>query len=339
MNSFELKEAALGKFTTLQLIDFETGSKLEIALKGATPLSFNIPINGNPFNVLDGFATEEELDKGSGARNWIMTPFANRVREGKYFFNGEEHQLQPVPPRDYVIHGYTSHQLFEIEKVEKNNKFIKVILSNKSIRPNVYKGYPFSLDVSVMFILSGTKVIIEVTGRNTGEKPLPFFCGWHPYFKTSDKGIEHLILTVDANSNILMDNKYLPLDGGMAYSPIHNHPDLNFLPQLTEAERTIKGRIIDNCFANLQFDDEGIASSILFDPENSLEITVFQKGGITLVFTGDTLKERKRNSLAIEPMQSLTNTFNRHELINQFTVNPGDANSFHFGFEVQRKIL
>ncbi len=339
MNRFELKEAALGKFKTIQLIDNETRTKFEVALKGATPLSFDTHFDGKFFSVLDGFANEEELDKGSGARNWIMTPFANRIRNGKYFFYGEEYQMQPVPPRNSVIHGYTSHELFEIDNVETEKEFIKVALLNKSIRPNVYKGYPFSLDVRVTFILSGTKVTINVAGKNTGCKPLPFFCGWHPYFKTSDKGIEHLILTIDAQSNILMDNNYLPLDGDEAYARILDFPALNFQSQLKNVERIINGRIIDNCFANLYFDDEGIARSILFDPENNLEITLFQKGGVTLVFTGDTLKERKRKSLAIEPMQALTNTFNRSELIDQFTIDAGNEKSFNFGFEVKRKLI
>jgi len=339
MNRFELKEAALGKFKTIQLIDNETRTKFEVALKGATPLSFDTHFDGKFFSVLDGFLTAEELDKGSGARNWIMTPFANRIRNGKYFFNGEEYQMQPVPPRNYVIHGYTSHELFEIDNVETEKEFIKVALLNKSIRPYVYKGYPFSLDVRVTFILSGAKVTINVAGKNTGCKPLPFFCGWHPYFKTSDKGIEHLILTVDAQSNILMDNNYLPLDGDETYSLINDFPKLNFLSRTPQVERTINGRIIDNCFAKLKFDDEGIARSFLFDPENNLEITLFQKGGVTLVFTGDTLKERKRKSLAIEPMQSLTNTFNRSELIDQFTIVSGNEKSFYIGFVVKRKLI
>ncbi|MBZ0199763.1 MAG: aldose 1-epimerase [Ignavibacteriaceae bacterium] len=337
MNRFELKESTLGKFKTIKLIDNSYGSQLEIALKGATPRSFKLPVDGKLFDVLDGFRTEEELEIGRGARNWIMTPFANRVKDGKYFFNGVEHILLPVAPRDYVIHGYTSHQFFEIENVETNDEFIKVVLVNRSIRPGVYRGYPFALDVFVSFKLSGAKVSIKVDGKNSDDKPLPFFCGWHPYFKTSDKGIEHLIMTVDAKSNILMDEKFFPFDGEKAFAPIENYPLDNYTPRITIQKRIINNRVIDNCFADLNFNDEGFATSYLFDPENGLEISVFQKSGVTLVFTGDSLKERKRQSVAIEPMQSLTNTFNRPELMPDFTIEPGASSIFEFGFEIKRK--
>lgn len=337
INRFEVKESTLGKFKTIKLIDTVIGSALEIALKGATPLLFETPFGDNVFNILDGFSSEEELATGRGARNWIMTPFANRVRNGRYTFNGIEYQLQPVAPRDYVIHGYTSHEIFEIDSIETTDEFLKVVFVNRSIRPEVYSGYPFAIDVFVSFKLFGSKVSIKVEGKNVDDKPLPFFCGWHPYFKTSDMGIEHLLLTVNAKSNILMDEKFFPLESNDAFVPIEKYPHINYTPHQSDKERIINGRVIDNCFADLMLDDRGYAKNILFDPENGMEISVFQKSGVTLVFTGDSLKERKRKSVAIEPMQSLTNTFNRPELMHDFTIEAGKSSVFEFGFEVNRK--
>lgn len=337
MSRFEYKESNLGKFKTFILQDNESGTRLETAFKGATPLSFNMLINGREFNILDGFASEEELDYSRGARNWIMTPFANRIKDGRYRFEGNEYVLEPIAPRDYVIHGYTSHELFELEAVEISDTNITALLVNRSIRNGKYPGYPFSADVYVKFTLSGSKVNISVEGRNTGEESLPFFSGWHPYFKTSARGIEHLILTLDAGSNIVMDPNYLPLEGRDAYAPITDFPGINYSPSVPISGRRINGRVIDNCFAGLNFDSGGTARSLLYDPDNGVEITVFQKGGVTLVFTGDSLKERKRESVAIEPMQSITNTFNRPELKELYTVQPGGSNIFEFGFEVNQK--
>ncbi len=337
INRFELKDSTLGKFKTIKLIDTVIGTALEIALKGATPLSFLTPFEEILFNILDGFCTDEELAAGRGARNWIMTPFANRVRNGRYNFNGIEYQLQPVAPRDYVIHGYTSHEIFEIDSVETTDEFIKLVFVNRSIRPGVYAGYPFALDVFISFKLSGSKVSIKVEGKNVDDKLLPFFCGWHPYFKTSDNGIEHLLLTVNAKSNILMDEKFFPLEGKDTFAPIEKYPHINYTARQSDKERIINGRVIDNCFADLNFNHDGYAQNILFDPENGMEISVFQKGGVTLVFTGDSLKERKRQSVAIEPMQSLTNTFNHPEMMRNFTIETGKSSVFEFGFEISRK--
>jgi aldose 1-epimerase len=60
-------------------------------------------------------------------------------------------------------------------------------------------------------------------------------------------------------------------------------------------------------------------------------LKVFQNKGVTLIFSGDSLIDRKRKSIAIEPMQCLTNSFNRKEFEDEITINPGEEKSFKFG--------
>jgi galactose mutarotase-like enzyme len=67
-------------------------------------------MNNNFFNIIDGFLTPEELLHNPGAKSWIMASFANRIPEGKYFFNGIEHRLKPMPPEKEVIHGFAAYK-------------------------------------------------------------------------------------------------------------------------------------------------------------------------------------------------------------------------------------
>jgi galactose mutarotase-like enzyme len=67
------------------------------------------------------------------------------------------------------------------------------------------------------------------------------------------------------------------------------------------------------------------------------EIEIFQQGGVTLVYSGDQLTSRKRHSIAIEPMQYITNAFNRKELKEKVLIKPGEKSIFNFGVKAGKR--
>ncbi|MBU2444958.1 MAG: hypothetical protein KJ666_05220 [Bacteroidetes bacterium] len=343
---FEVNNSSLGQFKTLLINDNETRSKIEIALRGAMLLSYYVKLDQNIFNIIDGFQSQDELGSGTGARCWIMAPFPNRIENGIYKFLGKTYQLRPIAPRTQVIHGFTSNVDFKIIDTESNDEEIIITFYTNILRPGVFEGYPFSVDVYIKYIFNGLKLNIEVIAKNVGNEPAPFGTGWHPYFRTSEKGsahhvqlheaggIDHLILTLNANQLILTDKNLIPLKDEKAYGKLNDYLDFDFRDTRTIEERVIKNRILDNCFADLKVDENGISSTTLYDPTNDLQIKIFQKGGLTLVFSGDTLSERQRKSIAIEPVQFMTNAFNRPELEEKIRINPGKESKFEFGIEV-----
>jgi aldose 1-epimerase len=323
-----------GTFTTVELKDTISGTSAEIALKGATLLNYFVKTSDGLFNIVDGFKTPEELIKAKGARCYIMAPFANRIPEGKFFFEGKSYVVSPVPPRTEVIHGFTASRIFGIEECTEEDDFVSITLVT-DIAADQYAGYPFSFKVSVKYTLTEDKLDVVVTGLNTGENAAPFFCGWHPYFKTGENGIENLVLTINAKSVIAMDEKYIPLKGAAAYSLIEKHKNVDYRPKLSEDERTINGRTLDLCYANLEFDEKGYACSSIYDPSNGLKVTMYQKGGVTLAFSGDSLNARKRKAVALEPMMAITNSYNREDFKQTITVLPGASSSFNFGVKAE----
>jgi aldose 1-epimerase len=337
MNRYNFTQNKFGKYDSIKLSDTVKGTSLEICLQGATILKFLIPINGNHFDIFDGFATPEEFEQTKGARCWIMAPFANRIPDGKYFFQDKLYQIDPIPPKTEVIHGFTSFEKFEVSEVNVTNSFAEVMLTTKKIRPNVFNGFPFALDISVKYKLEDLKVTVQVIADNVGIDAAPFGTGWHPYLKTSEKGIEHLILTIDAEELIQIDSSLIPLSGKKAYAEIDKFPNLDFRSSLAIDKRAINNRVLDNCFSKLKPYTEGNFKSSIFDPENGMQITMFQKGGVTLAYSGDTLMTRKRNSIALEPMQFITNAFNRDELKDKIKILPGEKSIFEFGVEVSQK--
>jgi aldose 1-epimerase len=336
MSRFLCIEKKFGDFPALELTDSMKGESFELALRGATPLKYVINHNNERIDILDGFASPEEFVYSRGARCWIMAPFANRIRNGVYNFRGNEYRLAPIPPRDYVIHGFTAFENFSVDKIEETEEFVSVKLITKKTRPGVFEGYPFSLDVSVTFNFGGNRLSIKVEGTNCGEIPLPFGTGWHPYFRTGGKGIEHLVLTLNANKIILLDENYFPLPGGAAYGSIEDNQDKNFNSSIEENKRIVDGRVLDTCYYGLIPDNDGLYRASIFDPDNGLKISMFQEGGVTLAFSGNSLSSRKRSSVALEPMQFITNAFNRDELSEKISVAPGETSSFKFGVEISK---
>jgi len=335
LSKYTFLENKFGGYRSVLLSNESSGANFHIAQQGATALNFMLPLDsGKLFDVLDGFASPEEFKVGGGARCWIMAPFSNRIPNGIYKFDGNIYQLEAIPPGDKVIHGFISQIPFEINNVEINNRFIEVRFLTKTIRPGIFKGYPFAIDISIKYKLQDSELHIQIAAENVGESKAPFATGWHPYFKTSENGIEHLVLSIDADSVILLDQDYIPLSGNLAYGNIEDFPPLDFRSSLTAHQRVLNGRAIDNYYGKIKGDGNGYFTSSIYDPDNGLKISLFQKGGVTLLYTGDSLAERQRRSIALEPLQFITNAFNREEFKKDITILPGQKSVFEFALSV-----
>jgi aldose 1-epimerase len=334
--SFTISENNFHGFETVILKNEKSGESVEIARMGATLLSFNIPEKDGLFNIIDGFADGEEMTAARGARSWIMIPFANRIPEGKYDFNGKEYALLPVAPRKNVIHGFASFIIYDVLSFRSDQDSAEVIFATREIRPGAFIGYPFTIDLRIIFILTENKLTITVEASNYGEEPAPFATGWHPYFRTNEEGIENLVLTLNAEEVIKLDDNSIPLPGNEAYADLKEFPALNFNDYVPADKRVIAGRVLDHCYSGIKKDPDGTSSCSLYDPQNGMEITMFQVGGVTLAFSGDTLAQRARKSVALEPMQAITNAFNREEFVKDITILPGEKSVYTFGLKVKK---
>jgi len=95
-------------------------------------------------------------------------------------------------------------------------------------------------------------------------------------------------------------------------------------------------RVIDACYADLQFGPDGRAETVLRDPKTGRELRIWQESGFMHVFTGDTLPRGRRKSIAIEPVEAMTNSFNRDEFKTAITIDPGQSRRFRCGVRLVR---
>lgn len=331
MSRFTVTRSHLGDQELVVLVDADADREVRIARRGATVLSIGSCWGDTRRNIADGFRDEKELVGHKGSRFAIMTPFANRVNDSRYTFEGKTYDLQPgaVGADRASRHGFLRGVLFDVQREHADDDRVSVTLVTDAIRPDANPGYPFALDFSVTFTLSDEGLTVEAKTRNVGDHAAPTFFGWHPYFRLSDNPIEGWELHVPADKVIATDKDFIPLAGTGAWQALDRADHaLDF-----RKTRTIGDVQLNHTYADLQLDPDGKARTRLRDPKSGAAIAVWQEKGVMLVFTADTTDRDPRKAVALEPMECMPNAFNRDDCTPLITLAPGEERRFICGVE------
>ena len=141
--------------------------------------------------------------KGCGA---VLVPWPNRLRGGKYSFDGKAYQLPlSEPPTGNAIHGLGRWARWV--PVRHETSAVTLALD---IVPQA--GWPFEVRVEVTYALDAVGGL-AVTGvaRNTGTGRAPFGAGFHPYLSTRGHGIGEVTVKVPARDRIVLDEAKVPV--------------------------------------------------------------------------------------------------------------------------------
>ncbi|MFZ2898025.1 MAG: hypothetical protein WA004_05355 [Saprospiraceae bacterium] len=167
-------------------------------------------IGGVP--LLDGYREASELDTLDWGKSAILAPFPNRLKDGKYRFEGKEYQF-PVnePARNNALHGFVMDKPFEI--VEEGD--FSVALEYRYEGSFGYYPFPFLLRVTYsLSVADGFTAFFEM--KNTGSSPMPAGLGWHPYFQLGDSA-DALSLQLPAAEQVLVDERMIPTGEKVCY--------------------------------------------------------------------------------------------------------------------------
>lgn len=324
---FRVSRTAFGGIDAVELRDLDTGSHAVLATRGATLLDWQVFDAGGPVALTDGYRSAAELASQDGVRNGLLAPFPNRVADGRYRFDGREHDLLPGVPAGerLVYHGFLRELELRVIDSRATATAAEVLFSG-AIDAEACPGYPFALALTVRARLTSRGIGFVISATNVGDAAAPYAAGWHPYFRLGDAPIDGLELTVPAAHCIVTDHRLLPLAGAAAFSPVAAGP----MPDFRQARR-LGAAVLDGCYANALPDADGLIRSRLRDPASGRQLTVWQRGGLTHVFTGDTLARDPRRAIAIEPVEAMTDAFNRPEYARALRLAPGATRSFRCG--------
>jgi aldose 1-epimerase len=122
---------------------------------------------------------------GYGAGNPILFPFPNRVRDGRYTFDGQAQQLDVNEPgRNNHIHGLVARAPWQTEDRgadASGGAWHRAAVDLQAL-PDVPRQYPFPCRLTVLTRLLDGALVQEVSVRNTGPGRLPMGFGTHPWF-------------------------------------------------------------------------------------------------------------------------------------------------------------
>ncbi len=301
------------------------GQRASIALHGAVLLGYAMQRAGRLFDVAAGYRSGAEILARKGSYFAILAPFGGRVRDARYAFEGVEHDLTPGASgiERNARHGFVRDRAFDLIDLSSDDSSARATLAT-TIAPE--PGYPFSIALELTFSLDQRGLDLNVGMRNLGTQAAPCFFGWHAYFRVGESRLDEWKLTIPARRTVRTDGELLALAGEAAYADLAAHRELDF-----RCGQRIGARVLDTSYLDLAPAPDGRLYSSLIDRSDGFGIEVWQERGVMHAFTGDTLGERARMALALEPMECMADAFNRSEWLQAIRLEPGTSRGFRCG--------
>jgi aldose 1-epimerase len=221
----------------------------------------------------------------SGRRGHVLLPWPNRIRDGKWTWEGKALQLDIASTsRPTAIHGLVSWQRWEVLDSAADRVTVGTVVEARS-------GYPFRLAVAIDYLLTPDRMESTVRVRNAGDERAPFGVGLHPYLavgSTQDGDLGQAELQLPARTLLVVDGDGLPTGERRPFDG---------------AVGRIGDRAFDDPMTDLDRDADGWARVRIQSPVGQLELAVDASWPWLQVYSGDTLPAgQRRRSLAVEPM-------------------------------------
>lgn len=266
--------------------------------------------DGRP--LVDGFAVDEV---SAGGRGQVLVPWPNRVRDGKYSFDGQDFQLPLTEPaRHNASHGLVRWAAWTPEEHTADTVALRYRLMAET-------GWPWTFDVRVTYALSETGLTVTVSATNRADRPAPYAAGMHPYLCVGEGPVDPLELTLPARRRYLTDDRLLPVGS----EPVAGTPYDFTQPRL------IGTTALDDGFTDLERDGQGRATTTLRDPGtgHGVALWVDETWTCLQVFTADEVPHTARRSIAVEPMTAPADALNSGEGL--VVLEPGQEHTGSWG--------
>jgi aldose 1-epimerase len=131
----------------------------------------------------------------------ILYPFPNRIRDGRFTWDGKTYQL-PLndPTQKNAIHGFAVARSWRIveQGADASSAWITGEFHGSVDAPETHALWPADYRLRITYRLSDHILGIEATADNPDTRPLPFGLGYHPYFALAPFGGKQAVLTVGA---------------------------------------------------------------------------------------------------------------------------------------------
>ena len=226
----------------------------------------------------------------------VLAPFANRIRNGEYTYDGKKYSL-PKNTEGNAIHGFAKGTDFSILNQSESAITLESVLSDP--------GYPGKMRLRLSYSLLKNKFETVVNATNESDIELPFQIGFHPYFSFTDAW---LISTDYPVAALRYKDKYFP-DGECALlDPFTLNSDTS--------------PVLDTCYLS--------GGKIIFSTKTH-RITIERENLPYFILYNGSYAEGK--SVAIEPMSAPPDCFNNGFGLKRIKPKSGIVCSFAIQFD------
>jgi aldose 1-epimerase len=252
-------------------------ARLVVDLRGGGPRELTV----GDRHVLDGYPAGTVP---SGRRGGVLIPWPNRVRDGRWTWEGRTYQLEVgSPEKPAAAHGLVTAQPWSVLAQDDDRVSVGTVVEPRS-------GYPFRLAAALDYALTADRLAVTVRVRNAGGSSAPLGVGLHPY------------LAVGAAEDGDVGRAELRLPARTALDVADGLPTGGRRP-FDGAVGRIGDRAFDDPLTDLERDADGWARVVVSGPAGGVELAVDAAWRWLQVYTGDTLPEgQRRRSIAVEPM-------------------------------------
>jgi aldose 1-epimerase len=177
----------LNRMEVLVLTDTRTGSIARILPElGFNCFEFRTTVAGQAIDVIDAspqFASGNDRPSGHGIP--LLFPFPNRIRGGRYTWNGRDYEI-PLSAASHdgagnAIHGFCLDRPWRV--TSRGADFAVGVFELGKDAPDRRAFWPADFRIEVRYQVRGPKLRADIRVVNPSTVPLPWGFGTHPYFK------------------------------------------------------------------------------------------------------------------------------------------------------------
>jgi len=136
----------------------------------------------------------------------VLFPFPNRIRAGRFTWDGKEYQLpQDDPARQNAIHGFAVHHRWRVidQGASGSEAWLTGEFQCSRDAPECLQLWPTDHRLRLTHRLGLGWLRLEAEVTNPDSKPMPFGLGYHPYFRmpfVSDRSADECTVQVPARN-------------------------------------------------------------------------------------------------------------------------------------------
>jgi len=242
-------------------------------------------------DVTVSYGEDELTPKGCGA---VLVPWPNRIRSGRYTFDGIDQQLALTEPAK----GNASHGLARWARWTPVRQASDSVTLGIDVVPQ--PGWPFELRVDVTYTLDEASGLhVAAIARNMGAHRLPFGIGFHPYVAIGTQPMSSAAVRLSASQRLVVDDGAIPV-GSRAVAGT---------PYDLSRGRPLGKLRLDDAYTGLARENGRATVDVRVGKDAGARIWLDESFPFAQVFTAELVTNRA-GGIAVEPMSCPANAFN-----------------------------